>query len=431
MASDDACQLIRSSLITEVARLKSDRGQSELSVQEVNVALPSLHPRLKEYFQNHMPTASDRDREAVRKKIYFEAGISDGRPETFYGMTLLEVIKYMEENNIDTIGALPSKLNEWISSHRGWKDEILKVLPMKAYYISVGGHACRSKYELIIANMLEELLPPGASLSCAQPYPYHPEFNNAIPLTCDFIVQAEERAIWMELFLFRPDSQFQVGTGIGAARPSYLERRQRKVNLFNAQKPGCQLVSIETSTITGKSKSYRQFIKDVLFELNPILHLERVDIDNQPLFTALVARFCTEYSPMSIKNRTLIDTLLQKASESFQISTNKLEMIHDLMVTGLNAKTALTDQSLPVNTFLGLSRLTGDASWQLRRTVPTVMNGHFSDGKLGKGSSLLSYANAINHLALVKLGNSANTETHPKWVQHYLERNSEIGQLAI
>ena len=431
MSPNDARQLISDTLTASVSTLKIERNQSELSVQEVNIAFPSLHTRFNELYKLYLPNASDREREALRKKIYVEAGISDGRPETFNGMPFTAVIQYIEEKSINTISGLPSKLNEWISSQPGWKDQLLQSIPMKAYSISKNKQACRSKYELILANIFSELLPDGITVSSQNPYPFDAQLNHARqPLTCDFVVQME-KTVWIELFLYRADSKFKEGTGIASASSSYLKRRQQKVDLLNAHRPGDQFISIDISTVTGQSKSFRQFIKNVLFELTPILHLKPVDINNEALFTSFIAVVCAENSPMSQENQNLTTSLLTKASQSFEISTDKLKTIHDLMVSGINAKAALDNQAIPADTFLGLSRLTTDASWQLRRTLPSIMNEHIPDGKFGKGSSLLSFAKAINHLALVKIGNEVLTELQPKWVQHFCEKNSEIGQLGV
>jgi len=431
MSPNDARQLISDTLTASVSTLKIERNQSELSVQEVNIAFPSLHTRFNELYKLYLPNASVREREALRKKIYVEAGISDGRPETFNGMPFTAVIQYIEEKSINTISGLPSKLNEWISSQPGWKDQLLQSIPMKAYSISKNKQACRSKYELILANIFSELLPDGITVSSQNPYPFDAQLNHARqPLTCDFVVQME-KSVWIELFLYRVDSKFKEGTGIASASSSYLKRRQQKVDLLNAQRPGDQFISIDISTVTGQSKSFRQFIKNVLFELTPILHLKPVDIYNEVLFTSFIAVVCAENSPMSQENQNLMTSLLTKASQSFEISTEKLKTIHDLMVSGISAKAALDIQAIPADTFLGLSRLTTDASWQLRRTLPSIMNEHIPDGKFGKGSSLLSFAKAINHLALVKIRNEVLTELQPKWVQHFCEKNSEIGQLGV
>jgi hypothetical protein len=431
MSPNDARQLISDTLTASVSTLKIERNQSELSVQEVNIAFPSLHTRFNELYKLYLPNASVREREALRKKIYVEAGISDGRPETFNGMPFTAVIQYIEEKSINTISGLPSKLNEWISSQPGWKDQLLQSIPMKAYSISKNKQACRSKYELILANIFSELLPDGITVSSQNPYPFDAQLNHARqPLTCDFVVQME-KSVWIELFLYRVDSKFKEGTGIASARSSYLKRRQQKVDLLNSQRPGDQFISIDISTVTGQSKSFRQFIKNVLFELTPILHLKPVDIYNEALFTSFIAVVCAENSPMSQENQNLMTSLLTKASQSFEISTEKLKTIHDLMVSGISAKAALDIQAIPADTLLGLSRLTTDASWQLRRTLPSIMNEHIPDGKFGKGSSLLSFAKAINHLVLVKIRNEVLTELQPKWVQHFCEKNSEIGQLGV
>lgn len=431
MSPNDARQLISDTLTASVCALKIERNQSELSVQEANIAFPSLPTRFDELYKLYFPNVSEREKEAIRKKIYVEAGISDGRPETFNGMPFTEVIQYIAEKDINTISGLPSKLNEWISSQPGWKDQLLQSLPMKAYSIGANNQAYRSKYELILANIFLELLPTGITVTSQKNYPFDAQLNNARqPLTCDFVVQGD-KTVWIELFLYRSDSKFNEGTGIAAARTSYLARRQQKVDLFKAHRLGDQLISLEISAESGQSKTFKKFIKDVLFELTPILHLKPVDINNETLFTPFIARVCAEHSPMSQEHQNLTASLLAKASEFFQISTEKLRTIHDLMVSGINGKAALDSQAIPANTFLGLSRLTTDASWQLRRTLPSIMNEHFPDGKFGKGSSLLSFAKAINHLALVKIDNAILTEIHPKWVRHFCEKNSEIGQLGV
>jgi hypothetical protein len=387
---------------------------------------------MKEFVRKHMPNATAREIEIVRKRIYIESGIADGKPTIFHGMTYLEVCQYIEEHHIDSISKLPSKLNEWITV-QGWKKQILQLFPMTAYSISSGGHACRSKYELIVANLLTELLPEGASFACPVIYPFDKRLNNARQtLSCDFVVQLGDRSIWIEVFTFRHDSEFEAGNGFGSARPSYLVRRQRKIDLFKTQQFGDTLVALEVSNTNGGSKSLKQFIQDALAQLTPILHLTKVDIANESLFTALIARLCTEYSPMSEKSQNQSAELIGMASASFQISPDNLQKIHDLMVlNGQSASAALSSLSHPHETFLGLSRLTTDGSWQLRRTLPSPMSAHFADSKNGKGSSFLSFAKAINHLAVINIANKVNCDGYPDWVMHYLEKNSAIGQLGI
>jgi hypothetical protein len=406
LTSDETIQLITSTLTAEVIRLKSESGQAELKVRDVNNALASLRIRLKEYFKMHMPNATWREIKSIRSQIYAASGINNGRPLTFSGMTLQEVLDYMEENKINSIRALPSALNVWISSQPGWKNHIIKVLPMKAYWISENGLICRSKYELITANLLTALMPEGLGITCQVPYPFHKTFNCAIKtMSCDFIVHVGNEVIWIELFMFRADSNM-AGSGLGDSRPRYLIRRQQKIDLFNTQIPGDRLISIEVSAATGQAKSFRKFIKDVLLLLNPILHLKEFDTNNNILFNSFMARFCTEHSPMSYANQMLTTSLLRKASASYRISQKKLKRIHDLMVSGLSAKVALANQSIASNTFLGLSRSTGRAHWNLALTHPLILKKQISDQKLGKGSSLLSFAKAINHLMLANTHNS-------------------------
>ena len=155
-------QLIIDELSSKVSLYKNANDQVAPSVGYINKEYPSFHPRMKEFARKHMPNATVREIENVRKQIYVESGVFDGKPTIFHGMTYLEVCQYIEERHIDSISKLPSKLNEWITS-QGWKKQILQLFPMTAYSISSGGHACRSKYELIVANLLTELLPEGAS----------------------------------------------------------------------------------------------------------------------------------------------------------------------------------------------------------------------------------------------------------------------------
>ena len=425
-------ELIIRELISKVSQYKSENNQLAPNVSYLNKEYPSLHPRMKEFFNKHMPNATWREIENARKEIYVESGIADGKPTIFHGMTYLEVCQYIEEHHIDSISKLPSKLNEWINA-QGWKKQILQLFPMTAYSISSGGHACRSKYELIIANLLAELLPEGVSFTGPVLYPFDKRLNNARQaLSCDFVVQLGDRSIWIEVFTFRPDSEFEAGNGFASARPSYLVRRQRKIDLFKTQQFGDTLVALEVSNTSGGSKSLKQFIQDVLAQLTPILYLTKVDIANESLFTALMARLCAEYSPMSEKSQNQSAELIGVASASFQISPDNLQKIHDLMVlNGQSASAALSQLSLPHDTFLGLSRLTTDGSWQLRRMLPVPMSEHFSDSKNGKGSSYLSFAKAINHLAQINISNKLNAEGYPDWVIHYLEKNSAMGQLGI
>jgi hypothetical protein len=221
------------------------------------------------------------------------------------------------------------------------------------------------------------------------------------------------------------------GGGFASARPSYLARRQRKIDLFKTEKFGDKFLSLEVSNISGKSKSLGQFILDALAELTPVLHLTKADVNDESLLIPLIARLCKDHSPMSNKCQTQSAELIRNASNSFQISADNLEKIHDLMLNGQSATASLTQLSLPHETFLGLSRLTTDGSWQLRRTLPSPMSAHFSDSKNGKGSSFLSFANAINHLATINAENKVNLEGYPDWVMHYLEKNSSIGQLGL
>jgi len=425
-------QLIIDELSSKVSLYKNANDQVAPSVGYINKEYPSFHPRMKEFARKHMPNATVREIENVRKQIYVESGVFDGKPTIFHGMTYLEVCQYIEEHHIDSISKLPSKLNEWITS-QGWKKQILQLFPMTAYSISSGGHACRSKYELIVANLLTELLPEGASFTCPVLYPFDKRLNNARQaLSCDFVVQLGDRSIWIEVFTFRPDSQFEEGNGFASARPSYLTRRQRKIDLFKAQKCGDVLIALEVSNTSGSSKSLSQFIQDTLTELTPILHLNKVDISDNSLFIPLMARLCTEYSPMSEKSQNQSAELIGMASASFQISPDNLQKIHDLMVVnGQSASASLSQLSLPHETFLGLSRLTTDGSWQLRRALPSPMSEHFADSKNGKGSSYLSFAKAINYLAQINIANKLNAEGYPDWVIHYLEKNSAMGQLGI
>jgi hypothetical protein len=425
-------QLIIDELRSKVSQYKNANDQAVPSVGYINKEYPSFHPRMKEFARKHMPNATVREIENARKQIYVESGIADGKPTIFRGMTYLEVCQYIEEHHIDSISKLPSKLNEWITV-QGWKKQILQLFPMTAYSISSGGHACRSKYELIIANLLTELLPEGVSFTGPVLYPFDKRLNNARQaLSCDFVVQLGDRSIWIEVFTFRPDSEFEAGNGFGSARPSYLVRRQRKIDLFKAQKCGDVLVALEVSNTGGSSKSFSQFIHDALTELSLILHLNKVDISEKSLLAPLIARLSTEYSPMSEKSQNQSAELIGVASASFQISPDNLQKIHDLMVlNGQSASAALSQLSLPHETFLGLSRLTTDGSWQLRRMLPVPMSEHFSDSKNGKGSSYLSFAKAINCLAQINTANKLNSEGYPDWVVHYLEKNSAMGQLGI
>ncbi|WP_215352696.1 hypothetical protein [Polynucleobacter sp. MWH-P3-07-1] len=424
-------ELIIRELISKVSQYKSENNQLAPNVSYLNKEYPSLHPRMKEFFNKHMPNTTWREIENARKQIYVESGIADGKPTIYHGMTYKEVCGFIEKHNIDGIAKLPSKLNEWITS-QGWKNQILQLFPMTAYSISSGGHACRSKYELIVANLLTELLPEGASFTCQAPYPFNKRLNNARqPLSCDFVVQLGDLSIWVEVFSFRPDSQFVDGGGFASARPSYLARRQRKIDLFKTEKFGDKFLSLEVSNISGRSKSFGQFILDALAELTPILHLSKVDVNDKCFITPLIARLCKDHSPMSNGYQTQSAELIRKASDSFHISADNLEKIHDLMLNGQSATASLTQLSLPHETLLGLSRLTTDGSWQLRRILPSPMSAHFADSKNGKGSSFLSFANAINYLATINAENKVNLEGYPDWVMHYLEKNSSMGQLGL
>ena len=418
--------LIIAGLKKAVKELQKELGTREIKVGDINKRYTTFQSYMDDFFETHYPDVTSDDKFFLRKEFYAQSGVTDGKPIKYTPMSFEEILDYLRVKGIKRRREIPSKLYQHILDQK-WMAKLLSVYPLKGVMLSKGGHFCRSSYELIIANLLCELFPKNI-VRAQFKYPFDPLLNEkGQSLTCDFAIKINKITYFIEVWMYRPAGPKTWINGLGAARKSYLQKRQRKALLIRRNK-NIKLTSVDVSASMGNSKSPERFFKDSLKILSDTFGL---DINN-PNIQKITCKICQEnYAPKDSEALDQADTLLLAASKAINTSKEKLDQVRVLMESGKSGKESLEKIGLKGDALSGLCRLYKQGSWQVKLPWPTRHSKIFNDRQEGLGFSQLSFAKAITHVLNTSQKYFSQFSKYPDWVLRNIRNNVAIGAMGI
>ncbi len=374
-----------------------------------------MHPLIRGFADAYGATAQERN--ALRADLFREAGVPNRRANRYVDLNFGEVVVLCRQNGWGRISSLPSKLLSRVYN-QGWQEKLAARVPFGGVLFDSAGGFCRSRYELIVRNLLIEA---GVKAEFNRRYPAA-NARRARRWTCD--AWLAESQCWIEIWQFRCDITQSALTAYGAIGHrciAYIRTRKRKQRVL-ARLPH---VSLEVTDESHRPRSYASFAAVAVKEIGRVAQLPR-QFRDPTWVKSRVKAWSRSGGARPVDDKRAISRLRAAGSELGVYPRSWLSVCESA-VNGTPLGLALEQSGAANEPLRGLNR--DGHGWSYTGANDGKRH-KIADAQCG-GSWLMSFARAVHEFGIQARRANRRFSALPPWVKQFVMCGRRVGRTGV